>query len=132
MKVLDLNQLLIKHLQNYCISASLGLAWLLGATLGFAILFQLVSGLSVASHYAPHPDVAFSSIIGMCLDVPWGNLLRNGHSTGSFVIFALLDSHIARALYYGLYNNKGVWNCGILTFVVLIATAFLGQHVILS
>ncbi len=61
-------------------------------------------------------------------DVNYGWLLRYMHSNGASFFFLAVYIHMFRGLYYGSYKapREVLWILGVLIYVLMIATAFLG------
>jgi len=57
-----------------------------------------------------------------------GWLIRYLHSNGAGFFFIFVYIHMAKALYYGSYRAPRVllWSIGVVIFLVMIITAFLG------
>lgn len=100
--------------------------WNFGSLLGLALTTQILTGLALATHYAPHTDLAFDSVAHIRRDVNNGWLLRGAHANGASWIFIALYTHVGRGIYYGSYNIKSVWFSGVVLIIIVIATAFLG------
>jgi ubiquinol-cytochrome c reductase cytochrome b subunit len=79
-------------------------------------------------HYTPHIDLAFSSIEHIMRDVNNGWLIRYIHANGASMFFIVVYCHIFRGLYYGSYMHPRqlLWCSGVIIFIVMMATAFLG------
>ena len=79
-------------------------------------------------HYTPHVDLAFDSVEHIMRDVNYGWLLRYAHSNGASMFFIVVYIHIARGLYYGsyLYPRRLLWSTGILIFLLMMGTGFIG------
>src|ERR1700728_521029 len=108
--------------------SNLSYLWNLGSLLGFCLVIQIMTGILLAMHYTPHVELAFLSVEHVMRDVSNGWLLRYGHSNGASLLFLLVYGHIARGMYYGSYYKprEFLWNMGVLLFLVLMGTAFLG------
>lgn len=102
--------------------------WGFGSLLGLCLVIQIASGIFLAMHYTPHVDLAFLSVEHIMRDVNYGWLLRYVHANGASMFFIMVYLHIARGLYYGSYTKPRVmlWNVGVIIFIVMMATAFLG------
>lgn len=102
--------------------------WNFGSLLGACLGVQLISGIFLAMHYAPHVDIAFSSIEHIMRDVNYGWVLRNVHANGASMFFICVYLHIGRGLYYGSYSfpREKVWSIGVTILIVMMATAFIG------
>jgi ubiquinol-cytochrome c reductase cytochrome b subunit len=61
-------------------------------------------------------------------DVNYGWLLRYVHMNGASMFFLAVYIHMFRGLYYGSYKapREIIWILGVIIFVAMIATAFLG------
>ena len=79
-------------------------------------------------HYTPHVDLAFLSTEHIMRDVNNGWLIRYAHANGASFFFLVVYIHIARGLYYGSYMSprEHLWCSGVLIFVLMMATAFIG------
>lgn len=99
-----------------------------GGILTFCLAVQIVTGIVLAMHYVPNSDLAFDSVEDIMRDVNYGWLLRYVHANGASMFFIAVYLHIFRGLYYGSYKapREILWIIGVLIFVVMIATAFLG------
>jgi ubiquinol-cytochrome c reductase cytochrome b subunit len=61
-------------------------------------------------------------------DVNWGWMLRYGHANGAAAFFAVVYMHIFRGFYFGSYKapREMVWLLGVVIFLLMMATAFMG------
>jgi len=106
--------------------ANLSVNWNYGSLLGLILVIQLVSGIVLATRFSGHSDISFDSVISIYQDSNYGWLLRLVHSTGASFFFFFIYLHIGRGLYYGSYIYPEVWNIGVVIYLILIGTAFLG------
>lgn len=125
---LDYIKTLCEHLGKYPAPFNLNYFWGFGSLSIFYLLIQIISGLLLAMYYTAHSDMAFDSVQHIMRDVNRGWLIRYVHSTGSSMFFAVVYLHIGRGLYYGsyLYPRALVWCSGVIIFLLMMATAFLG------
>nr|YP_007475470.1 cytochrome b [Abramis brama]QNM99830.1 cytochrome b [Abramis brama]BAM78575.1 cytochrome b [Abramis brama]BBB04506.1 cytochrome b [Abramis brama] len=100
--------------------------WNFGSLLGLCLITQILTGLFLAMHYTSDISTAFSSVTHICRDVNYGWLIRNLHANGASFFFICLYMHIARGLYYGSYLYKETWNIGVVLFLLVMMTAFVG------
>src|ERR1041384_6129521 len=79
-------------------------------------------------HYKPDANLAFASVEYIMRDVPWGWLIRYGHSTGASAFFIIVYLHMFRTLLYGSYQEPRelLWILGMLVYFALMAEAFMG------
>jgi ubiquinol-cytochrome c reductase cytochrome b/c1 subunit len=99
-----------------------------GGILTFMLGIQIVTGIVLAMHYVPAATMAFDSVENIMRDVNYGWLLRYMHSNGASFFFLAVYIHIFRGLYYGSYKapREVLWILGVIIYVLMIATAFLG------
>lgn len=106
--------------------ANISVIWNFGSLLGLCLASQILTGLFLAIHYTPDVESAFASVAHICRDVNFGWLIRNLHANGASFFFVCLYLHIGRGLYYGSYLYKETWNIGVILFLLVIMTAFVG------
>ena len=102
--------------------------WIWGIVLTVCLVMQIVTGIVLAMHYTPHVDLAFRSVEHIMRDVNGGHFLRYLHANGASLFFFAVYLHIFRNLYYGSYKppREITYIIGILIFVLMMATAFMG------
>ncbi len=102
--------------------------WIWGIVLSFCLGLQIVTGIVLAMHYTPHVDLAFASIEHIMRNVNAGHMIRYVHMNGAALFFIAVYAHIFRGLYYGSYKEprEVTWIIGILIFVLMMGTAFMG------
>lgn len=108
--------------------ANLSYMWNFGSLLGMVLGIQIITGVTLAMHYTPSVDLAFTSVEHIMRDVNYGWLLRYMHANGASFFFIFVYLHIGRGLYYGSYRSPRtlLWSIGVIILVVMIVTAFLG------
>jgi quinol-cytochrome oxidoreductase complex cytochrome b subunit len=72
--------------------------------------------------------LAFSSIENIVRETNYGWLLRYLHSNGASFFFIIVYCHISKNLYYGSFAipRHYLWFSGVIIFILMMATAFLG------
>ena len=102
--------------------------WTFGGILTFMLAVQIVTGIVLAMHYTPHVDFAFNSVELIMRDVNYGWLLRYVHANGAAMFFLAAYIHMVRGMYYGSYKTPRelLWILGVVIFLLLMATAFMG------
>nr|QYC61880.1 apocytochrome b [Stephanopyxis turris] len=120
--------LLDSHIIHYPSPINLSYAWSFGSLAGICLVIQILTGLFLAMHYTPHVDLAFSSVEHIMRDVNNGWLIRYMHANGASMFFIVVYCHIFRGLYYGSYMapRQLLWCSGVLIFILMMATAFMG------
>jgi len=102
--------------------------WNFGAIAMVMLVLMIVTGLFLAMHYTPHSAMAFSSVEHIMRDVNWGWMLRYMHMNGASFFFIAVYIHIFRGMYYGSYKKPRelLWILGVIIFLLMMATAFMG------
>jgi len=120
--------ILNSHVIDYPTPSNLTYAWSFGSTAGICLVIQILTGVFLAMHYTPHIDLAFISVEHVMRDVNNGWLIRYLHANGASMFFIVVYSHIFRGLYYGsyMYPREHLWCSGVLIFILMMATAFMG------
>nr|NP_443358.1 cytochrome b [Coelorinchus kishinouyei]BAB70169.1 cytochrome b [Coelorinchus kishinouyei] len=106
--------------------SNISIWWNFGSLLGLCLITQLLTGLFLAMHYTSDIQTAFTSVVHICRDVNYGWLVRNIHANGASFFFICLYLHIARGLYYGSYLFMETWNIGVILYLLVMMTAFVG------
>jgi len=100
--------------------------WNFGSLLGLCLRVQILRGLFLAIHYCGDVSLAFSRVRHICRDVNYGWTLRVFHANGARLFFICLYLHIGRGLYFGSSALIHTWMIGVIIFICVMATAFLG------
>lgn len=123
------------HLAKYYAPKNFNFWYFFGSLALLVLVLQIVTGVFLVMHYKPDASlnasgvpVAFASVEYIMRDVPWGWLIRYMHSTGASAFFIVVYLHMFRGLLYGSYRapRELVWIVGVVIFLVLMATAFMG------
>lgn len=123
---------LLKMVNSYIIDSptpsNISYLWNFGSLLAFCLAIQIVTGVTLAMHYNPSVLEAFNSVEHIMRDVNNGWLIRYLHSNTASAFFFLVYLHIGRGLYYGSYRSPRtlVWVLGVVIFLLMIVTGFLG------
>ena len=102
--------------------------WIFGIVLAFCLVLQIATGVVLVMHYTPHVDMAFASIEHIMRNVNGGHMLRYLHMNGASLFFVAVYIHMFRGLYYGSYKEprEVTWIIGMLIFLMMMGTAFMG------
>jgi quinol-cytochrome oxidoreductase complex cytochrome b subunit len=116
------------HIISYPTPINLNYFWSFGSTAGICLVIQIITGIFLAMHYTPHINLAFESVEHIMTDVNNGWLLRYIHANGASMFFIVVYCHIFRGLYYGsyMYPRARLWASGVVIFLLMMATAFMG------
>ena len=125
---------LLKLANSYMVDSpqplNLSYMWNFGSLLAFCLIIQIVTGVTLAMHYNPSVVEAFNSVEHIMRDVNNGWLIRYLHSNTASAFFFIVYLHIGRGMYYGSYRAPRtlVWTIGTVIFILMMATAFLGNR----
>jgi len=113
---------------GYPVPKNINYWWNFGVLSGFALVVQIITGIVLAMHYGANTQVAFDSVEHIMRDVNGGWMMRYLHANGASFFFIVVYIHIFRGLYYGSYKppREVVWMLGLVVFLLMMATAFMG------
>ncbi len=113
---------------GYPVPRNLNYLWNFGVLAGFCLVIQIVTGIILAMHYAANAEVAFATTEHIMRNVNYGWLMRYAHANGASFFFAVIYLHIFRGFYYSSYKapREMIWLLGVVIFLLLMATGFLG------
>jgi ubiquinol-cytochrome c reductase cytochrome b/c1 subunit len=116
------------HIVFYPTPSNFSYAYSFGSLVGIIFAIQMATGIFLAMHYTPHIDMAFNSVEHIMTNVHYGYIMRYAHANGASMIFILIYIHIARGLYYRSYLHARnlLWFSGIIIFLLMMGTAFIG------
>ena len=113
---------------GYPVPRNLSYFWNFGVLAGFFLMLQIVTGVVLAMHYAANASVAFATTEHIMRDVNWGWLMRYAHANGASFFFIVVYIHIFRGFFYSSYKapREMIWLLGVVIFLLMMATAFMG------
>jgi len=99
-----------------------------GFLLGLLLCFQFMTGVLLACYYIPKVGIAFTSIDYAIRDVAIGWAVSFLHSNGASFFLSFIYIHIIRAICYSSFQTPKhkVWFSGLVLFLFISSTAFLG------
>ena len=117
-----------EHTTNYPTPATINYFYGFGFLAGIFLAFQFVSGFFLATYYTSSAGYAFSSVESITHEIPYGWFFRNMHQSGASFFFLVVYVHIARCIYFKSFYwpNTKVWWAGLVIFLLMIVTSFLG------
>ena len=113
---------------GYPVPRNLNYMWNFGVLAGFFLVLQIVTGVILAMHYAANAEVAFATTEHIMRNVNWGWAMRYAHANGASFFFIVIYLHIFRGFYYSSYKapREMIWLLGVVIFLLMMATAFMG------
>ena len=100
----------------------------LGSATLTAFVVQVVTGVVLATYYAPAPDHAYDSIRFLEREVTLGALLRGMHFWGASAMVVLVLAHMIRVFAMGAYKypREPNWVLGVVMFLIVMGFGFTG------
>jgi len=113
---------------GYPVPRNLNYMWNFGVLSGFFLMVQIITGVVLAMNYAADTSVAFGSVEHIMRNVNYGWLLRYAHANGASFFFIVIYLHIFRGFYFSSYKapREMIWLLGVVIFLLMMATAFMG------
>nr|AHA52570.1 cytochrome b [Pselaphanus sp. QL-2013] len=115
-----------KSLKNLPTPINITFMWNYGSLLGMCLIIQVISGVFLSMHYTAHIDYSFFSMIHIMQDVNYGWFIRLIHMNGASMFFFFVYLHIGRGLYYSSYKLFYPWIMGVMIFMLMMMTSFMG------
>jgi ubiquinol-cytochrome c reductase cytochrome b/c1 subunit len=102
--------------------------WTFGGILALMLVVQILTGLILVMHYTPQVDLAFASKEHIIRNVNSGWMIQKFHEVGASMFFIAVYLHMFRGMYYGSYKapREVLWMIGVIIYLVMMATAFMG------
>lgn len=102
--------------------------WNFGVLSIYFLIVQLLTGIFLAMFYDPSILNAFTSLMYINNEIYYGWWIRSLHSNGASLFFLCVYLHLFRGLYYSsfLYPRQLLWKSGVIIFLLMVVTAFLG------
>ncbi len=103
-------------------------AYVFGSVLVFALVVQALSGVLLATVYAPSASTAYDSVKYIQEQLSLGWLIRGAHSVGASAIVAVTLLHLAQVTIWGAYRKPREmnWLVGLALFGCVLAFAVSG------
>jgi ubiquinol-cytochrome c reductase cytochrome b/c1 subunit len=116
------------HALDFPTPKNLNYFYTFGGILSVMLVVQIITGVVLAMHYTAHVDMAFNSVEHIMRDVNYGWMIRYMHANGASMFFMAVYIHMFRGMYYGSYKapREVLWMLGVIIFLVMMATAFMG------
>lgn len=87
-----------------------------------------LTGILLMFYYVPSTEQAFSDILRLQTQVPFGQLLRNMHRWGAHLMVVTTVLHMVRVFYTGAYKppREFNWVIGVVLLVLTLVASFTG------
>ena len=100
----------------------------LGLLSTYLFLFETITGIFLMIWYAPSPDRAYTDMIYILSNVPFGQLMRDLHRLGAELMVVIVTAHMVRTYLTGSYKapRQFTWFTGVILLVVTLFLSFSG------
>ena len=117
----------LSHITDLPVPKKISWWWLGGSLLGFILCFQVVSGYILSCYFVADSKIAFFRVDLINRDINFGRILRHFHIFGASMFFFVVYLHMGRGIYYlSFLKNLKVWISGVIIYLLLIVTSFVG------
>ena len=107
-----------------------GTSWfyVLGSSLLFIFVMQLLTGIFLALYYVPTPDHAYASVKFIQEEAAFGSFVRGMHHWGASFMMVIIALHMLRVFVFGSYKKPRelVWVLGVGLIGIVFGFAFTG------
>jgi len=103
--------------------------YVFGSATLVVFMLQVVTGICLATVYAPSAEGAWKSLLYLNYQQPLGWYLRALHGWGSNFMVALMIVHMAQVFLFGAYKypRELTWLAGVVLLLCTLGMAFTGQ-----
>ena len=103
-------------------------AYVFGSALVFTFILQVVTGIALASVYAPTVTDAWGSVYMIQHEITLGWLVRGLHHFGSSAMIVLCIVHMVQVFYFGAHRSprEANWITGVVMLLLVLAFGLTG------
>ncbi|GIV80079.1 cytochrome bc complex cytochrome b subunit [Litorilinea aerophila] len=100
----------------------------LGLLSTYLFFVETITGIFLMIWYAPSPDRAYSDMIRLLSNVPFGQFMRDLHRLGAELMVAIVTLHMVRTYLTGSYKapRQFTWFSGVVLLVITLFLSFSG------
>lgn len=94
----------------------------------YFVFFETITGLLLMLWYTPSPDIAYSNMLNILSNVPFGQFMRDLHRLGAEAMVLIVALHMMRTWITGSYKKprQFTWFTGVLLLVITGLLSFTG------
>ncbi len=100
----------------------------LGLLSTYLFFIETITGIFLMIWYAPSPDRAYTDMIRLLSNVPFGQFMRDLHRLGAEAMVAIVTLHMVRTYLTGSYKapRQFTWFTGVILLVITLFLSFSG------
>lgn len=104
----------------------------LGGVPAIMFLLLIITGMMLAFHYVPHPDMAFESVAKITTEIPYGWWLRSLHRWGAEIMVVTVSLHAIRVFATGAFRHPRelCWVTGAILLLLTFGLGFTGYSLV--
>jgi quinol-cytochrome oxidoreductase complex cytochrome b subunit len=94
----------------------------------FFFVFEILTGLFLMVFYTPSPEAAYTNMLNLLSNVPFGSLMRDLHKLGAEAMVVVVALHMVRTFVTGSYKKprQFTWATGVILLGVTLILSFSG------
>ena len=118
----------LKRLADEPVPGGARWSYVFGSALAFTFALQAVTGLVLASFYAPSATTAWAAVAYIQQEVTLGWLIRGLHASGASMMVALLGLHLLQVTLWGAHRapREVNWWLGLVLMALVLSFALTG------
>ncbi|GBE57121.1 cytochrome b6 [bacterium BMS3Abin01] len=118
----------IKEFAEHNVPDHVNWLYCFGGITFLCFLIQLVTGILLAFYYQPTMDQAYSSILHIMDDMPFGVFIRSLHAWTANIMILMVILHMLRVFFHAAYRppRELNWLTGVLLFFITVTFGFSG------
>ncbi len=104
----------------------------LGGVPAIMFLILIITGMMLAFHYVPHPDMAYESVVRITTEIPYGWWLRSIHRWSAEIMIVTVSLHAIRVFATGAYRHPRelCWMTGAILLLLTFGLGFTGYSLV--
>ncbi len=117
-----------REFANHPVPSHVNWLYCFGGITFLSFLIQLVTGVLLAFYYEPSMETAYSSVLHIMDDLPFGVLIRSLHAWTANIMIIMVVFHMLRVFFHGAYRppRELNWLTGVILFFITITFGFSG------
>jgi ubiquinol-cytochrome c reductase cytochrome b subunit len=94
----------------------------------FLFFVELITGIILMTYYAPTPERAYSDMLRLLSNVPFGKLMRDIHRLAAEAMVITVTLHMFRTYFTGSYKapRQFTWFTGVILLIVTLGLSYTG------
>ncbi len=118
----------VSEFAGHNVPAHVNWLYCFGGITFLAFLIQALTGILLAFYYQPTIDQAYSSVLHIMEDVPFGVFIRSLHAWTANIMILMVILHMLRVFFHAAYRppRELNWMTGVILFFTTVTFGFSG------